>query len=323
MTTDRTVDPRVERSRQLVRQAAVQELAEKGYGAFTIESVAARAGVSKSTIYRHWPDKLALLVDSFEIFHEQLVPMAGADSARERVRSLLRHVAEIVADSIFSRCIPALVDGAERDERLREFHHRYNAARRGELVEVIAAGVGAGELPAELDPELAALELLGPIFYRRLLSGEPFPPERVDEVVDAVLGPRYAVRPVGWVESSLVDRAAAPRQGHDGAPEAWLVFHPDMRPAIRDLQPDSEVIVLTWLDRARRDVLRTYPGRDASKPEVGVFNLRSPDRPNPVGLHRVLILAIDDLRVRVRYLEALDGTPIVDVKPVLREADHS
>lgn len=190
MTTDGTVDPRVARSRQVVRQAAVEELGEKGYGAFTIESVAARARVGKSTIYRHWPDRLALIIDSFETFHTQLVPDAADDPPRQRVTRLMRHVAEIIADSMFSRCIPALVDGAERDQRLRDFHHHYNTARRRELVTVLADGVACGDLPAGLDPELAALQLLGPIFYCRLMSGDPFPPDRVDDLVEAVLGPQ-------------------------------------------------------------------------------------------------------------------------------------
>jgi AcrR family transcriptional regulator len=189
VATDGTTDPRIERSRQVVRQAAVQELGEKGYGAFTIESVAARAGVGKSTIYRHWPDRLTLIVDAFEIFHEQLVPAIADDPPRQRVARLVRHVAEIIADSMFSRCIPALVEGAERDQRLREFHHGYNAARSRELVAVLAEGVANGQLPPGLDAELAALQLLGPIFYRRLMSGDPFPPDRVDDLVAAVLGP--------------------------------------------------------------------------------------------------------------------------------------
>lgn len=173
----------------MIRQAAVHELGEKGYGAFSIESVAARAKVGKSTIYRHWPDRLRLIVDSFEVFHEQLVPDSDDDIPRERVARLVRHVAEIIADSMFSRCIPALVEGAERDHRLREFHHHYNAARRAELAAVLANGVASGRLPSGLDPELAALQLLGPIFYCRLMSGDPFPPDRVDELVEAVLGP--------------------------------------------------------------------------------------------------------------------------------------
>jgi tRNA-Thr(GGU) m(6)t(6)A37 methyltransferase TsaA len=109
----------------------------------------------------------------------------------------------------------------------------------------------------------------------------------------------------------------APRQGDEGSPEAWLVFEPDVREGLRDLRPGTEVIVLTWLDRARRDVLVVHPRGDLARPETGVFSTRSPDRPNPIGLHRVTIVSIDGTRMRVRDLEALDGTPIVDVKPVL------
>jgi tRNA-Thr(GGU) m(6)t(6)A37 methyltransferase TsaA len=127
----------------------------------------------------------------------------------------------------------------------------------------------------------------------------------------------YPVRPIGWVESPLHERAQAPKQGDEGAPEAWLVFDPAVRDALRDLREGEEVLVLTWLDRAARDVLLVRPRDDQNRPETGVFSTRSPDRPNPIGLHRVEIVTIDDLRVRVRHLEALDGTPIVDVKPLL------
>lgn len=127
----------------------------------------------------------------------------------------------------------------------------------------------------------------------------------------------YVLQPIGWVESPLADRDTAPLQGDEGAPEAWLVFEPGMSRGLRDLQPGSDVIVLTWLDRARRDVLAVHPRGDQTRPVTGVFSTRSPDRPNPIGLHRVTILAIDGTRMRVRNLEALDGTPIVDVKPVL------
>ena len=127
----------------------------------------------------------------------------------------------------------------------------------------------------------------------------------------------YEIRPVGFVESSLVDRATAPKQGFEGAPEAWLVFDPEVAAGIRDLVVGAEVFVLTWLHRAQRDVLTVHPRDDPRTPETGVFSTRSQDRPNPVGLHRVAIVAIDGLRVLVRDLEAFDGTPIVDVKPVL------
>lgn len=127
----------------------------------------------------------------------------------------------------------------------------------------------------------------------------------------------YELRPVGRVESPLTEAELAPKQGDEGAPEAWLVFSPAVGAGLRDLRPGAEVLVLTWLDRARRDVLTVHPRGDRSRPETGVFNTRSPHRPNPIGLHRVRVLAVDGLRVRVADLEALDGTPVLDVKPVL------
>jgi tRNA-Thr(GGU) m(6)t(6)A37 methyltransferase TsaA len=127
----------------------------------------------------------------------------------------------------------------------------------------------------------------------------------------------YQVTPIGWVESPLTDRASAPKQGDEGAPDAWLVFAPAVAEGLRGLEPGAAVLVLTWLDRGDRDVLTVHPRGDLSRPATGVFATRSPDRPNPVGLHRVTIVEVDGRRMRVRDLEALDGTPIVDVKPVL------
>ena len=127
----------------------------------------------------------------------------------------------------------------------------------------------------------------------------------------------YEVTPIGWVESPLTDRAAAPRQGDEGAPDAWLRFAPHVAAGLAGLRAGTDILVLTWLHRADRDVLTVRPRDDPARPETGVFATRSPDRPNPVGLHRVSVLAVDGLRVRVGHLEALDGTPIVDVKPVL------
>ena len=131
----------------------------------------------------------------------------------------------------------------------------------------------------------------------------------------------YDVVPIGWVESPLVSRDEAPRQGDEGSPPAWLVFADWVREGIRDLAVGSEIIVLTWLDRARRDVLSTHPRNDPTSPELGVFSTRSPDRPNPVGLHRVSIVSVEGTRFGVRDLEALNGTPIIDVKPVLHQTD--
>lgn len=127
----------------------------------------------------------------------------------------------------------------------------------------------------------------------------------------------FQVTPVGYVESVLTERAQAPRQGDEGAPDAWLVFRPEFAGALRDLAPGTEVIVLTWLDRADRSVQVTRPRDDPARPPTGVFSTRSPDRPNPIGLHRVEILATEGLRIGVRPLEALDKTPVIDVKPVL------
>ena len=127
---------------------------------------------------------------------------------------------------------------------------------------------------------------------------------------------------IGTVESPLTDRAAAPKQGHEGAPEAWLVFEADVVDGLDGIAAGDEILVLTWLDRADRDVLRVHPRDDLTAPERGVFSTRSSDRPNPIGLHRVTVLEVDGRRLRVRPLEALDGTPVVDVKPVLRRIEE-
>jgi tRNA-Thr(GGU) m(6)t(6)A37 methyltransferase TsaA len=128
---------------------------------------------------------------------------------------------------------------------------------------------------------------------------------------------RIEVRPIGEVESPLTDPETAPKQGHEGAPDAWLVFDPAVLEGLQGIRAGDRVIVLTWLDRARRDVLQCHPRDDVSNPKQGVFNTRSSDRPNPIGLHEVEVVSIEGRRVLVRNLEAVDGTPIVDVKPVL------
>jgi tRNA-Thr(GGU) m(6)t(6)A37 methyltransferase TsaA len=130
---------------------------------------------------------------------------------------------------------------------------------------------------------------------------------------------RYEFTPIGSVESPLTDVASAPRQGDEGGPDAWIVFDAPVLPALEGLNVGDEIILLTWLHRGRRDVLRVHPRGDLARPLQGVFSTRSPDRPNPIGLHRVEILSIDGSRLHVRNLEAVDGTPILDVKPVLGE----
>ncbi len=130
--------------------------------------------------------------------------------------------------------------------------------------------------------------------------------------------PTFQVQPVGWVESPLTDRAAAPKQADEGAPQARVVFRPDLHDAAADLRAGDEVLLLTWLHQGRRDVLSVHPRGDISLPRQGVFSTRSPDRPNPIGLHAVTIVSVEDNAVGVSGLEAIDGTPVLDVKPVLR-----
>lgn len=129
----------------------------------------------------------------------------------------------------------------------------------------------------------------------------------------------YRLRPVGWVQSPLTDRASAPKQGDEGAPLARVVFRPEFREAASNLREGDELIILTWLHLGRRDVLSVHPRGDMNRPQEGVFSTRSPDRPNPIGLHTVTIQTVEEDAITVCNLEAIDGTPVVDVKPVLGE----
>lgn len=188
----------------------------------------------------------------------------------------------------------------------------------------------------DLDATVARLRASGARFRNDIVTGvggkqiliedpsgnpiELFEPTRAEARLDDPDEPRaetYQVRPIGWVESTLVDLADAPNQGDQGAPDAWLVINPEVREGVRDLQVGSDILVLTWLHRARRDELSTQPGNDPTGPERGVFSTWSPARPNPVGVHRVTIVAIEDGRLRVRPIEAINGTPLVDIKPVI------
>ena len=130
---------------------------------------------------------------------------------------------------------------------------------------------------------------------------------------------RFDLEQIGVVESPLTDLAAAPKQGDEGAPDAWLAFDDGVAAGLDGIAPGDELILLTWLHRAQRDLLSVHPRGDTSRPPQGVFGTRSPHRPNPIGLHRVTVLAVDGARLRVGDLEAVDGTPIVDMKPVLSE----
>lgn len=182
------IDPRVERSRRVIRQAALAELAETGYGGFTIESVAARARAGKSTIYRHWGTKLALIADALETFNEQPPHHPSDGTPRERVEELLRHFAEVFRDTTLSACIPALIEAAEHNTTVRDFYHQFSARHRQALTDAVADGVASGDFPPRLDPEWVSLALSGAVLYRRLLTQQPFDPAQAGALIDNLLG---------------------------------------------------------------------------------------------------------------------------------------
>jgi tRNA-Thr(GGU) m(6)t(6)A37 methyltransferase TsaA len=131
------------------------------------------------------------------------------------------------------------------------------------------------------------------------------------------------LRPVGVVHSSLKDKALAPRQGNEGAPEAAIEIDEEVLLGLSGVEIGDDLIVVTWFHQANRDVLRVHPRGDTSLPLRGVFATRSPNRPNPLGLHRVTVRAIEGRRVVVAPLEAIDGTPVVDLKPVLDDVNDA
>jgi tRNA-Thr(GGU) m(6)t(6)A37 methyltransferase TsaA len=133
----------------------------------------------------------------------------------------------------------------------------------------------------------------------------------------------FTLHPVGVVRSSLEQRADAPKQGYEGAPAAWVDLSPTVAAGLQGIALGDEVILITWLDRSRRDVLTVHPRDDETLPLAGVFATRSPDRPNPLGLHRVKVLEIAGNSLQVEPLEALDGTPVLDIKPVLPQSADS
>ena len=170
----------------MILEATLDVLGDVGYGSLAIESVARRAGVGKATVYRHWPGKLALVADAVE----QLKPshdVADGGPLRDRIVELLRMLTRIVTETRWARCMPALIDAAARDDAVRQFHHAFTAERRGTLVALVDEGKSSGQLPPDVDSVLVAELLAGPIFYRRLMTAEPFPGDQVDAIVDRVL----------------------------------------------------------------------------------------------------------------------------------------
>jgi TetR/AcrR family transcriptional regulator of autoinduction and epiphytic fitness len=185
------LDPRIERSTRRIRQAALDELAERGWGGFGIESVARRAGVAKSTVYRHWRGKLDLVADALEEIVVQ--PPARPEAplpARERVEELMRHLVEGMRDSTLSRCLPALIEAAEHDPGVRRLHHGFNERRRQAVVDAVRQGIEDAELDPAVDPRHAALALAGAVIYARVMTDTPLTEGDVPALVATVLGGR-------------------------------------------------------------------------------------------------------------------------------------
>lgn len=130
----------------------------------------------------------------------------------------------------------------------------------------------------------------------------------------------YSLSPIGFLHSPLKERGEAPNQGREGAPNAWLEVNASVAEGLEGIAVGDELIVITWLHQAQRDILKTHPRNDETVPLAGVFATRSPDRPNPLGLHRVTVLSIAGERLHVGPIEAIDGTPVVDIKPVLLQS---
>ncbi|HEU0025487.1 MAG TPA: tRNA (N6-threonylcarbamoyladenosine(37)-N6)-methyltransferase TrmO [Ktedonobacterales bacterium] len=133
----------------------------------------------------------------------------------------------------------------------------------------------------------------------------------------------FSLSPIGALHSALTRREDAPRQGSEGAPDAWIEVDPGVAQGLEGIRVGDAIIVITWLHQARRDTLKTHPRNDPAQPELGVFATRSPDRPNPLGLHRVTVRAIEGRRLQVGPIEAIDGTPVLDIKPALAQVADS
>jgi TetR/AcrR family transcriptional regulator, regulator of autoinduction and epiphytic fitness len=191
------MDPRIRRTRAAVLPATLSVLADRGFAAFTMEGVAEAARVAKSTVYRHWPSKISLLRDALEELNRQPAIDVENRPARASVVLLLEHLVAALSDSVVSACIPALIEAAQHHPEVAEFLHEYSDRRRSALTAVIRKGIEDGALPTHLDPELAALALSGPVFYRRLMTAEPLPATDIPCLVRQVLGPQSSVHPPG------------------------------------------------------------------------------------------------------------------------------
>ncbi len=174
----------------MICRAALEEFARVGYAGFRMEAVAARAGVGRSTVYRHWPDRAALIADALETLNVQPDPEREiiAGTARQHVELLLAHLARALTDSPVAACIPALVHATENESAVRDFFHAYSAQRRQRLTDTIAAGVASGQFSERIDPEAASAALSGALFYRRLMTADALDANFITSLIDTVLG---------------------------------------------------------------------------------------------------------------------------------------
>lgn len=191
MAAHDVVDPRVTRTRKVVLAAVLEELADVGHGRFSIESVAARCGVGKSTIYRHWAGKSELIIDAMHTLNTQPTPEADG-SPRVRIRQLLHHLGHALTEGSLAPAMPALIEAAERDPTLRLLLDDYTTDRRRALVDAVVRGIDAGQVDETVDPQLAAHALSGAIFYARLMTATPLTGAAIDQLVTTVLGPHPA-----------------------------------------------------------------------------------------------------------------------------------
>lgn len=188
MVSDDQVDPRVTRTRQVVLAAVLEELADVGHSQFTIESVASRCGVGKSTIYRHWEGKPQLIIDAMRTLNTQPTPDPDG-SPRQRIHQLLHHLGHALTEGRLASAMPALIEAAERDPELRALLDRYTTDRRRALVEAIDRALDTGQVHPSVDADLAAQALSGAIFYARLVTASPLTETQIDQLATTVLGP--------------------------------------------------------------------------------------------------------------------------------------
>ncbi len=305
-----------------LQRAALELFADGGFESTTVAEIAERAGVTERTFFRHFADKREVLFSGQHELRDAFVgavERAGPDAAPDE----LARVALDAAGSWFSsdhrghaRRRQAVIDanpGLYERELLK-------LARLAEDLAGALRGRGLSATRAHLTAE-TTIAVFKVAFGHWLVDRDDRSLVAIQRdllaATPTIAAAEHRVRPIGWVRSPLADIGVAPKQGDEGAPEADLVVAAEFADGLRDLHVGETILVLTWLDRAARDVLVVRPRDDLTRQPRGVFSTRSADRPNPIGVHRVDIVAIDGTTVRVSNLEAVDGTPIIDVKPVL------